>query len=218
MKKIIMRRGAGKTTELINLSAETGYYIVTPTRERADWLFKYAQELGKKIPFPISFGEYMAHKPIGCFAKNILIDDADTILSMIFSGLTIKAITMTDENTEGNSPSIQNRVSIKTYPIRWGGISMTEVLSKMEKYCKEFGFSFSISFQKEEMAVVRIESPFPEIRITFDFNKGFKVQFMQSSAYTFAEFSILLENLQKANSLLAKLTALNIEGFYLIVG
>ena len=98
MKKIIMRRGAGKTTELISLSAETGYYIVTPTKERADMLFRYAQELGKKIPFPISFGEYMAHKPIGCFAKNILIDDADTILSMIFSGFTIKAITMTDES------------------------------------------------------------------------------------------------------------------------
>ena len=98
MKKIIMRRGAGKTTELINLSAETGYYIVTTTRERADYIFRYAQELGKDIPFPISFGEYIAHKPIGCCVKDILIDDADTILSMIFSGFTIKAITMTDED------------------------------------------------------------------------------------------------------------------------
>lgn len=103
MKKIIMRRGAGKTTELINLSAETGWYIVTPTRERADWLFRYAQELGKNIPFPTSFSEYMANKPVGCFVKGILIDDADDILTKIFSGFEIKAITMTDENTEGNS-------------------------------------------------------------------------------------------------------------------
>ena len=42
MKKIIGGRGTGKSTELIRRSADTGNYIVVPSKRRANHLFKQA--------------------------------------------------------------------------------------------------------------------------------------------------------------------------------
>lgn len=96
MKKIIRPRTGGKTTELIRVSEETGNYIVTATRSRAECVAKMAREQGRKIPFPVTLAEYMRSGFRGSFIKHILIDDADGLLQTLFRGVEIDAITMTD--------------------------------------------------------------------------------------------------------------------------
>lgn len=56
MKKIVKYRGDGKTTELIKMSAETGFYIVT---QYVDLTYKMSIENNIDIPFPISFDEFI---------------------------------------------------------------------------------------------------------------------------------------------------------------
>ena len=57
MKKIIGGRGTGKSTELIRRSADTGNYIVVPTKRRANHLFKQAKDMGINIPYPVTWDE-----------------------------------------------------------------------------------------------------------------------------------------------------------------
>lgn len=101
MKKIIRPRQAGKSTELIRMSEESGAYIIVSSRARANFLFQLAHETGHKIPFPVTYREYEQSRFRGSFVRHILIDDADDLLQMLFKEVTIDAITMTD-NQEGD--------------------------------------------------------------------------------------------------------------------
>ncbi len=101
MKKIIKPRQAGKSTELIRMSEESGAYIIVSSRARANFLFQLAHETGHKIPFPVTYREYEQSRFRGSFVRHILIDDADDLLQMLFKEVTIDAITMTD-NQEGD--------------------------------------------------------------------------------------------------------------------
>jgi hypothetical protein len=101
MKKIIKPRRAGKSTELIRMSEESGAYIIVSSRARANFLFQLAHETGHKIPFPVTYREYEQSRFRGSFVRHILIDDADDLLQMLFKEVTIDAITMTD-NQEGD--------------------------------------------------------------------------------------------------------------------
>lgn len=98
MKKIVKPRASGKTTELIRLSEATGAYIIVSNQKRAHDLFVFAESLGYKIPYPVPFEHCRRTK--GSFVKNILIDDADDLLSILFPGMIIDAITMTESEEE----------------------------------------------------------------------------------------------------------------------
>ena len=96
MNKIIKGRRQGKTTELIKRSAETRTYILVANRQRVEQVFKQAQSMGLNIPYPVTVEEYMRSGFRGSFINSILIDDADDVLSQVFSNVRIETITMSD--------------------------------------------------------------------------------------------------------------------------
>lgn len=96
MKKIIKKRGEGKTTELIKISHDTNTYILVGDRNRQSEVARMAHEMGLHIPYPVTIEDYLKTHFRGSFIKNILIDDADYVLSHIFYTVTIDAITMTE--------------------------------------------------------------------------------------------------------------------------
>ena len=99
MNIIIGKRGTGKTTELIEKSAEKQIYILTATKLRARSLFNSARERGLYIPFPVTLEEYFKgdkFKGSSIRRDGLLIDDADDVLQQIFAGIPIQSITMTD--------------------------------------------------------------------------------------------------------------------------
>ena len=96
MNKIIKGRRQGKTTELIKRSAETRTYILVANRQRVEQVFEQAQSMGLNIPYPVTVEEYMRSGFRGSFINSILIDDADDVLSQVFSNVRIETITMSD--------------------------------------------------------------------------------------------------------------------------
>ena len=105
MKKIIGTRGSGKTTKLIKQAAKENYVIMTATNRQADNVRKQADELGLTVLATsveniindngIKRGSVLA---VLMQKNGILIDDADLVLTRILSGVTIKGITLTDDD------------------------------------------------------------------------------------------------------------------------
>lgn len=101
MKKIIGGRGTGKSTELIRRSADTGKYIVVPTKRRADHLFKLAKDMGINIPYPVSCDELKSYSSIdgkSTLSLGILIDDVEALLRHMFVGIPIEGITLMNDD------------------------------------------------------------------------------------------------------------------------
>lgn len=133
MIKIFKPRQSGKSTDLIKISAVTGYYIVTANRIRAKILFEQAQKLGYNILYPFTVEEYLrSGKMKGSFIKDILIDDADAVLQAVFDTVRIEAITMTydeKDNTDidGLLQAANDMISIiKNIRIKYGFDTITE--------------------------------------------------------------------------------------------
>ena len=105
MKKIIGTRGSGKTTKLIKQAAKENYVIMTATNRQADNVRKQADELGLTV-LVTSVENIISSNGINrgsvlavLMQKNgILIDDADLVLTRILSGVTIKGISLTDDD------------------------------------------------------------------------------------------------------------------------
>lgn len=98
-KLIVKERGKGKTTELIKMSAEKGQYILVADENRRKHVANMAEKMGLHIPYPITLREALTCGFHGTFIHNILIDDADDILRMIFQ-VGITAMTFTKEVEE----------------------------------------------------------------------------------------------------------------------
>lgn len=84
MRVIAKPRQAGKTTELIKRSAETGFPIVCRNKRTADRIGEMAREL--KLPTPTMYTFFdAAHTFRRGFGINgpVLIDDADEFLQYI---------------------------------------------------------------------------------------------------------------------------------------
>ena len=96
MEKIILNRYCGKTTKLIQKSAEKGYYIVCRNIDTANSIQNYARIMGLSIPLPITYSEFIRGKYEGKRIPGFLIDDLD-ILIQTMSSVPIKAITITDD-------------------------------------------------------------------------------------------------------------------------
>lgn len=101
MIKIFRPRQRGKTTDLIKLSEATGHYILVADRKRANCVLQMAEEMGCHILNPVTVIDYFrTHGFAGSYTKDILIDDADAVLRMVFDKVNIEAITMTYNGTE----------------------------------------------------------------------------------------------------------------------
>lgn len=105
MKKIIGTRGSGKTTKLIKQAAKENSVIMTTTNRQAENVRKQADELGLTVLATsveniindngIKRGSVLA---VLMQKNGILIDDADLVLTRILSGVTIKGISLTDDD------------------------------------------------------------------------------------------------------------------------
>ena len=97
---IIGGRGAGKTTELIRMSAENNIYIVCLDRQRALHIASAAREMGLTIPFPITVAE-LPIKRNHSWINEVYVDDADQLLERMI-GVHISNITI-----EGNVENLK---------------------------------------------------------------------------------------------------------------
>ena len=105
MKKIIGTRGSGKTTKLIKQAAKENLVIITTTNRQAENVRKQADELGLTVLVTsveniindngIKRGSVLA---VLMQKNGIVIDDADLVLTRILSGVTIKGISLTDDD------------------------------------------------------------------------------------------------------------------------
>jgi hypothetical protein len=93
MEKIMMNRGFGKTHQLIKKSSITGDCIVCKDFNESSRIFDVAQQMGLKIPMPISFHEFLRGEYSRRGIKGFLIDNADLLLKYI-SNVPITAITL----------------------------------------------------------------------------------------------------------------------------
>ena len=99
MEVIYRSRGQGKTTDLIKMSAEKGYYLVCSTMSRVKWTANHARELGLDIPFPLTFDEFIQREYYGKGIKGFVIDDADQLLQYM-SSVPVFAVALNDSSKE----------------------------------------------------------------------------------------------------------------------
>lgn len=100
MKLIDRERGSGKTTKLIYTSEMTGYPIVTKNAHSVDYIQKQAQELGAKIPKPMTVKEILSIR--GIRFEKILLDEGFSIiedaLKSYFGGIEVATVTFTSND------------------------------------------------------------------------------------------------------------------------
>lgn len=99
MKKIVMKKGQGKTEELIKQSANNSGYIVCRSMLLAEAILFRAKQLGLSIPMPITYDEFINKRYRGRGIKSFLIDDVDVLLQYM-TKVTISAITLTEDSKE----------------------------------------------------------------------------------------------------------------------
>lgn len=105
MNIIIGKKGYGKTTLLVKRAAAENIYIMTTDRERARYIAQLARKMGLSISYPVTVNEFFRSNK---FARSsirrdgLLIDDADDVLQSIFEGISIKDITITDNDEIGD--------------------------------------------------------------------------------------------------------------------
>ncbi len=92
MEVLYLSRGAGKTTQSIELSAKTNAYIVCIDQHQARYVSEMAVRMGEKIPYPITFNEFIQGK---YYAERLIIDNADMLLQYM-SKAPIEMITITE--------------------------------------------------------------------------------------------------------------------------
>lgn len=100
MKLIDRERGSGKTTKLIYTSEMTGYPIVTQNSQSVEHIIRQAQELGAKIPKPMTVKEMCTVR--GIRFDKILIDEGFSIienaLKAYFNGVGVATVTFTSND------------------------------------------------------------------------------------------------------------------------
>lgn len=88
----IGERQSGKTTMLIEISEKTGAIIVAATYPMAKYIQLLANQMGKKIPVPISATNYIRLLARGGLGKSekYLVDE----LQMVLSAMNVEAATV----------------------------------------------------------------------------------------------------------------------------
>lgn len=93
MDIIIRPRRGGKTVEAIKLAAEHDYYIVCPNAVQVKQVARQAQEMSLKIPFPITWWDFMHQAYYGKNIKGFVIDNLDMCLQSM-TPVNIEGITI----------------------------------------------------------------------------------------------------------------------------
>lgn len=93
MEFIIRPPGTGKTTDLIKRASEENLYIVCRGTSRANDLNRRAVNMGKSIPFPLTFHEFLYREYAGRYINGFLIDDVDKFLNYMTTGANVVAVT-----------------------------------------------------------------------------------------------------------------------------
>jgi hypothetical protein len=93
MEKIIMKRGCGKTTQLIKKSAKSGNYIVCHAFDEANRIQYEAKQMGLDIPLPITYAEFIEKRYSSRNISGFLIDNLEMFLQYL-SKVPINAVTM----------------------------------------------------------------------------------------------------------------------------
>lgn len=98
MKVIYSARGTGKTTELINLASQDGGSLICHSYNEAVRIAKVAKEMGKSIPFPLTYEEYLKKNFYAIGIRAFYIDNVELLLAEISRGVPVKAITISTDN------------------------------------------------------------------------------------------------------------------------
>ena len=112
MNVVIGERCSGKTTRLIERSAKEGIYILVANKEMARCVADQAKDMGLEIPYPVTVGEYLrGNKFQGSSIRRdgLLIDDLDMVLDLLFRGIPIREVTLTDR---GNVEKLETRNNV----------------------------------------------------------------------------------------------------------
>ncbi len=97
MKVIQSPRGAGKTTEIVKQSAETGAVIVCISIHATIHVLRIANQLKLRIPTPFILDEiFNPISPLKSTGVKLIMDDLDIMLE-IMTGCGIEAVTITKE-------------------------------------------------------------------------------------------------------------------------
>lgn len=96
MQIMLAARQAGKTAAAILKANETKSYIVTWNRRRCLDILEHAEKLGVHIRNPVSWQELVDSNYSTGFVNDIVIDDVDMILQMLFKQ-KIHLVTATQE-------------------------------------------------------------------------------------------------------------------------
>lgn len=100
MRLYIGPRAAGKTTELISLCEEMpGTVIVATNKAAAENIGWMAMALGKTIPEPITFKEFVDRKWVGRKITGFIFDDLDRALQIMAGSREVLAASITEERT-----------------------------------------------------------------------------------------------------------------------
>lgn len=98
MNVVIKKPRGGKTTELIKLSSQSHAYIVCMNTQESARIQRQAQEMNLKIPFPITFDEFLQGKFYKAGVKGFLIDNVELLLQSIGRGVPVLACSLSSEN------------------------------------------------------------------------------------------------------------------------
>ena len=94
MRIIQLPRVAGKTYQLITISAERGAYIVCRDIDAVDRIVQRAEGRKLDIPYPITFEEFANKRYYGKGIREMLIDDIDQLL-IYLAGVNVSYATYT---------------------------------------------------------------------------------------------------------------------------
>lgn len=94
MDIIITARRAGKTSNLIVRSNQSGAYIVCFNQDECARIAEQAKEMNLTIPFPITYNEFLKGQYYARGIKGFLIDNVDALLQQQTT-VNIEAITLT---------------------------------------------------------------------------------------------------------------------------
>jgi hypothetical protein len=94
---IVLKRGGGKTTELIKLCARYKHpLIVCNNKQMCEWTFKHARDMGFDIPMPITYDDLVYNTYRGQNIDAFFLDNAELFLQSLTS-VPIVAIAMSEE-------------------------------------------------------------------------------------------------------------------------
>jgi hypothetical protein len=94
------KKGCGKTTECIRLSAKTRAYIVCPCKSDVLRIWNQARKMKLNIPYPYTFFEWKESSFFGNKVEGFIFDDIDRMLSMQSNGIPVVGMSLLDNQED----------------------------------------------------------------------------------------------------------------------